>query len=79
MLLCKLANVCGKIRLEYFYNHIFIDQNVHNTEGTEGNQPRYISAFSLSQKSRQYFIMKLFIPCLCVFTFLPVQVGVGEG
>lgn len=31
--------VCGKIRLykEYFFNHILIDQKVHNIEGTEGS------------------------------------------
>lgn len=34
----------------------------------------HLSASSLSQRSRQYFITKLFIPCLCLFTFLSVQV-----
>lgn len=38
----------------------------------------HLSASSLSQKSRQFFITKLFIPCLCLFTFLSVQVG-GQG
>ena len=39
----------------------------------------HVSASSLSQKSRQYFITKLFISCLFLFTFLSVQVMGGWG
>lgn len=34
----------------------------------------HLSSSSLSRNSRQYFITKLFIPCLCLCTFLSVQV-----
>lgn len=39
----------------------------------------YSSASSLSQKSRQYFITKLFIPCLFIYFLICTGDGGGLG